>query len=126
MAKTVKLSDFDKALNRILRRYGDDVTAATEKATQAVARTARDELRETSPRRTGAYAKDWASGKGPATRFSRSAIVYNRSHYQLTHLLEHGHALRQGGRAKPIPHIAPAEEHAIQNIEKAVKEIVQD
>ncbi len=36
-------------------------------------------------------------------------------------LLEYGHALRGCGRAKAQPHIAPAEEHGIEELEKAIE-----
>lgn len=41
-----------------------------------------------------------------------SYVLHNAKEYQLTHLLEHGHALRQGGRAGAFPHIAPVADKA--------------
>lgn len=73
-----------------------------------------------SPKLTGDYQKGWRMKKK-----GKKYIVHNATNYQLTHLLEHGHAKRGGGRVEAKIHIAPAEEHAVNDfiarIESAVK-----
>ena len=44
--------------------------------------------------------------------------------YQLAHLLEKGHAKRGGGRTKAVPHIAPAEESAVKQLESDIKKAI--
>lgn len=72
--------------------------------------------RETRPSQKNL--KDWTHDQ----RSSRTSVitglngysVYNKKHYQLTHLLEKGHQLRKGGRkvgnVKAFEHIAPVNE----------------
>ena len=76
---------------------------ALEDTKKELAGTAVKQLKSTSPRRTGRYASGWTKKKR-----GKTIIVHNRS-YQLTHLLEKGHAKRGGGRVAARVHIAPVE-----------------
>ncbi len=58
----------------------------------------------------GSYAKSWAIKNGQKAKNMYSKIVYNKEHYRLTHLLEFGHALRNGKRFEGIPHIRKTED----------------
>ena len=47
-------------------------------------------------------------------------------HHRLTHLLEKGHALWQGGRAKAYPHIQYGEELAKKRMEELSMEVIKN
>lgn len=130
MSRAVKADKLADAVNEILKAYGDHVTAGMKEAVKKIADEAKRETRNASPKRTGKYRKGWAV-KDTSTRLSAESIVYNRTRYQLTHLLEKGHALRRGGRTigkgqtDAFPHIGPAEENAVKNFEKVVKRLAE-
>ena len=44
--------------------------------------------------------------------------IQNKKAYQLTHLLEHSHLLRNGTKSTPISHIYPVEQKSIKEFEK--------
>ena len=74
----------------------------------------------TDPERTGRYAKSWRT---KTTKESSSALeitVYSPTRYMLAHLLEHGHAMRNGGRVAAKVHIAPAEQDGIEELETEI------
>ena len=121
----VKIDNFDAALSKILEEYADNITEGTQKAVEEAAKVAKKEAKYGSPvGKRGRYQKGW-SVKQKKSRLGVVATVYNRTDYQLAHLLEKGHALRGGGRSRAIPHIAPAEKNAIKNITKAVEKIAK-
>lgn len=97
--------------------YRDGVVETVTEVIPQVAKEAAQKLRKESPKgdgpKAGTYAKGWTHSveKG---RLHVGATVYGKSGtYQLAHLLEHGHALRQGGRSPAEPHIQIVEEWAI-------------
>ena len=111
------IDNLDEAIKAELENWSNDVVKrAANEAFEETAAAAAKSLRQGGPyqERTGAYTKDWAVDK----RGSRTSVVtglngysvYNKKHYQLTHLLENGHQSRKGGRVKAFSHIAPVNE----------------
>ena len=107
-----------------LEEYNKLATDKVKAAVKKAGTTVRKEISSTAPRRSGKYADSWRSRTTAESSTSMQVTVYSPSRYMLAHLLEHGHALRNGGRARAFPHIAPAEEagekQLTSDIERAI------
>ena len=113
-------TDLQRDVNAILGAYSAEVTAAASDVIGQVAKEAAKKLRQTSPKRTGEYARGWTY-KVEKGRISTSAEVYGkRQTYPIAHLLEFGHAKRNGGRVEGIEHIKPVEEWAVKEAEDRI------
>lgn len=125
MFKTVKPEMFAQAVRNYLEIYIEDIGEAVEETSNQIGKEAKDELKQTSPKKTGSYAKGWSVRKDRKNKSYYTVKVWNRTDYQLTHLLEFGHATRNGGRTKAIPHIRPVEEKYKEKFEKQLKEKIR-
>lgn len=78
-----------------------------------VAKEGVSKIKDTSPRKTGDYAKGWGIQREKTRSGINDVIIRNKTDYQLTHLLENGHVIVNAkgtyGRTRPIKHIAPVE-----------------
>lgn len=129
MSKTVKPEMFAQAVKQYLEIYVEDIGEAVEETSNQIGKEARDELKQTSPKRTGSYAKGWSVRKDKKNKNYYTVKVWNRTDYQLTHLLEFGHMKRNGtGWVNPSPsggHIRPVEEKYKKEFEKQLKEKIR-
>lgn len=121
MGSRIAVSDLAKAVNEAMSEYRDLTEQTLKSAVTEVAKETKDIVREKSPSLSGRYKKGWATKKTTDASGQISVTVYNRVRPGLTHLLEKGHAKRGGGRVSGVPHIAPAEEHAVAELEARIR-----
>lgn len=112
---------------KMLTEYETAIVKNVDAGGKHVADKGAKQLRQTSPERTGKYAKSWgvtreAGGFGENAKY----IIHNKKHYRVAHLLEHGHVMANGKRTKAIPHIKPVEEQVVREYEKKVREAIED
>lgn len=113
------------AISDILTEYSLEVQEGITKAAEDVSKQGAKELKTKSPKRTGKYSKGWKVDVKKGYGFVNTTI-YNSTSWQLTHLLEKPHLLRNGKKSKPIVHIQPVEEKCIKNFEKKVEQIIKN
>lgn len=114
-------------ITKIISEYTKDVQGAIEKEIDT---TAKDVLKEVKASKawkdkTGKYRKGFAIKKQDITGTS-SRIIYNKNKPGLVHLLELGHAKRSGGRASARPHLRPAYDKHVPQMEKRIEKIIRN
>lgn len=117
----VTADKLSEAIVESLEEYAGQVDDMVKQAVNQVTDECLEEIRQNSPKDTGDYQKGWRKKKTFENGSQLRNVVYNATDYQLTHLLEKGHAKVGGGRVAGIPHIAPAEEHAPKSLEEKIK-----
>ena len=118
--KTVDCSEFSDAMAVLLTEYSDEVRANLHKDLQEVGKVTREAVKAKSPIKTGDYMSGWGyTMQGSAG--AESVVIRNKKKWQLTHLLEKGHAKRGAGWVSARPHIAPAFEVGKKAFEEKLK-----
>lgn len=128
MSRKIRADGLAAAVAEELKKYSQKIADGVKDDVKTVAKECRDEIKTNSAEQfggTGEYAKGWSNKVEFESRSDIRIAVHNKKNYQLTHLLEKGHAKVNGGRVEGRPHIAPAEERAAEKLEKRVKVTVK-
>ena len=113
-------------INKILTNYTEEIKDSLEKTIIDVANEGADILKNTKDTyhvKTGKYNKSWSVKKNVGTNFIQ-ATIYNKE-YSLTHLLEDGHATRNGKRTRAYKHIEPVDKYVTEKVTKEFEKIIE-
>lgn len=119
--KKIKADKLADEIRELLSDYGEVTADILKDAVKKTADEVKKDISENAPKNTGKYAKSWTVTKVSEKSNSIQMVVRSKDRYQLTHLLEKGHAKRGGGRVEGIPHIADAEEKGQKIMESLIK-----
>ena len=125
----VRPEQLGDAVDKILTEYFDGIETESTRLVAEVAAETAAKLQVTSPKDTGKYAKGWRVKQGKKAKARNEVEIYN-TRYQLTHLLEHGHIKVVHGTVLGFtaarPHIAAAEQEAINKLIKGIEEAARE
>lgn len=130
MANRIKVDELADEIAEALRTFSQEVVEKVDLSSEKVGKAAVKRLKQTSPRRPppigGKYAKSWTMTTFKNYGQPDVRVIHAKApHYRLVHLLEKGHALVNGGRTRPQPHVAPAEEEVIREFTREVEEAIR-
>lgn len=119
MSRSVSIEQMADAIMEELQEYADAAALDVKAAMRKSANTVKKQISEKAPvGKTGRYAKSWRVKTTEENSQKLVQTVYSPKRYMLAHLLEKGHAKRSGGRTRAIPHIAPAEQAGVEQLDK--------
>ncbi|MDD5956416.1 MAG: HK97 gp10 family phage protein [Lachnospiraceae bacterium] len=124
MNEKIKPEQLSDVIMEGLEEYKNLSTDAMKEAVEKTAKNVKKEIQGKAPVRTGKYKKSWKVTKTDENA-EKLVMTVHAGRYQLTHLLEHGHAKRGGGRVAAIPHIAPAEAEGVKELEDEITDALE-
>lgn len=122
-------NEIAKQVSALLLEYGDKVNEEVQKVLPGIVDEGVQELKQKSNtlfnrRSAPHYADSWTKKEWKNSKYYNGYTIHNKK-YQLTHLLEKGHAKRNGGRVEGRPHIAPVEAATEKELIEGVIEAVE-
>ncbi|QXE19998.1 hypothetical protein [Clostridium sp. 001] len=126
---SVKVDEMADLIAEYMSNYTEEVTQGIKKSVDTVSKEVNEEIKNhiTFKQHTGKYVKAFRIKKIYEDGYKKVNTWYvGNGQYRLTHLLENGHALHQGGRAKAYPHIKYGEELAKKRMVELAKEAVEN
>lgn len=125
-------ANLDQIIKAELEKYGEDVKESLDEVLEDAAKRGKEAVKNDAlslfadvhlPR--GRYGTGWAVDINKQ-RLKSVFTIHNKKYPSLTHLLENGHANRDGGRTQGRPHIGPVEQQLNETIEREVIRKIND
>lgn len=129
MSNTIGVDELGEAIARELTIYGDNVIEGIKKEAKSSMSRLVKTTKETAPvgNRQKHYRDSITSKKTDESDRSVEYTWYVKgSDYRLSHLLEKGHALRDGGRTEGTHFIEKASDPILEEYIRAVEEVIKN
>lgn len=129
MSKVVGIGKLSSQIAGELAKYNKRVRDRVKDIVDDVSTELAESVKRDSPvgsRTKKKYRNGWTATTAFENANTKRVVVHNKTNYQLTHLLEHGHDMgNKRGRARAFVHVQPnnakAQKKLVKEIEQAVK-----
>lgn len=122
----VSIDEISNAIAEELKEYSQNILDAVGEAADDTSTKILKDVKANA--KHFGWSDDYVNGfakNNQSTPNNRCYVVWNKKYYWLVHLLEKGHALKNGGRSNEFPHMFPAERANIPEFEKVVERIIK-
>ena len=126
MGRGISIDNLADEVMKGLTQYSNLTTENMKKAVKKSSNTVKNEIKINAPKDSGDYAKSWTVKKEIETSNKLTMTVHSKNRYQLAHLLEYGHAKANGGRVTGEPHIEPAEQKGVKQLEEEIERSIKN
>lgn len=129
MSKTISIDQLNEAINKELTLYSQNVIDGIKKEAKNSIKQLVEQTKSTAPvgKRQKHYRDSIKSKKLSENSREVSYLWYvDGPDYRLSHLLEDGHALRNGGRVEGTHFIQKATDPILEQYLKAVEEVIKN
>jgi|AGTN01.3.fsa_nt_gi Bacteriophage protein of unknown function (DUF646). len=116
------------AIMDAMLEYTEEVEDAIPKIVDSTVDAMVKEIQSAAPKHSGKYSKGWKArqlGERTRSKEGYAKLVCNPKRYSIAHLVEYGHAKRNGGRVAGKPHIRPVCDKLLPEFEKKIEEAVK-
>lgn len=129
MSNKISISDLNDSIFKVLSEYKENIDEEVKETANKIAKEAKEDLMNDSPiskkERSQKYYKGWAIKKKINKNGKYVLAIWNKTNYRLTHLLEFGHNVKNGGKVKAVPHIRKVEEKMSKEFEEELKKKIR-
>lgn len=125
----IHIDELNEAIKNALDDYNENIVTGLKKNTTKAMKDLVDNTRATAPvgNRNKHYRDNIASKTVSETQYGITKIWYVKgSDYRLSHLLNNGHALKDGGRYPGTNFIGKAVDHILPFYLNAVEEVIKN
>lgn len=129
MSKNVAVENLCDSIMDELLFYGNSIVIGLDDISHKAINDLVKRTKDTAPvgKRRKHYKNSISSRKIPANRQTVTYVWYVKApDYRLSHLLNNGHATRNGGRVKGTGFIAKAEKEVVEKFEKEIEEVIKN
>ena len=123
----ISIDQLADAITAQLNTFETSVREGVKKAVDETMDEMIRETRSTAQVRTGRYKRKISATVGENTLMKYSKVWHVKNpDYRLAHLLDKGHKLRNGSRDEGNQHVLIAEQHAVENFQRKLEEVIHD
>ena len=127
MAKSIEAKDLGGAIQRVLETYGEDVLEKVNRLSESAVKELVKKTKATAPVQSGDFQKNIAGTRLKHGSRGDTYVWYVKApDYRITHLIVHGHALKNGDTADGNAFLQNALDSVLPKYEAAVEEALKE